>query len=110
MQKSFKVAKDTITVTVKVRPHKGLQKRVRYYEKDARRWLAEEYPKLVIGKCFIGGVVRNYGPIEGEWIFQIVKPAVKKAIKNKTVAKKKEVKNVKTESKEVKDSGTTRKT
>jgi len=100
MEKNIKVSKDKVVVSLKLAPWKPGHKKVRYYEENAREWVKEEHPKVVIGKTLKPCVVRNQGSItEGEWIFEVVQEVkevkeVKKVTKKK-VAPKKEVVSVK---------------
>ena len=74
MHKNIKVTKDTVTVTLKLHPHKPGEKKVRYYESNARAWVVEAHPKIELGRCSTNCVVKNQGPnIEGKWVFEVIK-------------------------------------
>ena len=97
MEKNIKVSKDEVVVSLKLAPWKPGVQKIRYYEENAREWVKEAHPKLVLGKTLKPCVVRNQGAItEGEWIFAVVQEEVKKPIvkKAKPITKK-EVASVK---------------
>lgn len=90
MEKTVKLTKDTVVVTLKLEPYRPGLPKVRYYAQNAREWAQEAYPKLKLGRLLKNCTVRNQGSNnEGEWIFEVVKPPKKKFARHS--AKKKEV-------------------
>lgn len=91
MEKTVKLTKNTVVVTLKLDPWRpGLPKQ-RYYATNARVWAEEAYPKVKIGKLLKNCNVRNQGSNnEGEWVFEVIKPPQKKSARH-SAKKKKEV-------------------
>lgn len=105
MKKNVKLDADKVTVSLTLTPHKTGSAKLRFYERDARAWVKEKHPKVVLGRTMKACVVKNQGPVNsGEWVFEVVQEKPKEkpreefkqvvTKRKKTIAKKKEVANV----------------